>query len=234
MVRQHDDGVPPAICAGLVIVMASFAQAATAQEPVSLRAEDGWTIRADEYGSGDRGVVLVHGGQFTKGDWAKQARALVNAGFRVLAIDLRGFGRSKEGAPSLKRDATYLDVLAAVRYLRSRGTRTVSVIGGSMGGDAAADALGAANAGEIDRVVLLAHGAYGPPEKLVGRKLFVVTREDANAAGLRLPRIQAQYDKAPEPKELVILDGSAHAQFVFDSNQGERLMREILRFLSAP
>ena len=71
------------------------------------------------------------------------------------------------------------------------------------------------NPGEIDRVVLLAHGAYGPPEKLVGRKLFVVTREDANAAGLRLPRIQAQYDKAPEPKELIILEGSAHAQFVF-------------------
>jgi pimeloyl-ACP methyl ester carboxylesterase len=234
MVREHDDDVNHRFCACSVIVIASFALPSTAQEPVSLRAEDGWTIHADAYGTGDRGVVLVHGGRFTKGDWAKQARALVDAGFRVLAIDLRGFGRSKEGPPSLKRDATYLDVLAAVRYLRSRGTRTVSVIGGSMGGDAAADALGATPAGDIDRVVLLAHGAYGAPEKLVGRKLFVVTRDDANAAGPRLPRIQAQYDKAPEPKELIILDGSAHAQFMFESNQGERLMREILRFLSAP
>jgi pimeloyl-ACP methyl ester carboxylesterase len=218
----------------LMIVMAAYGQAATAQEPISLRAEDGWTIAADAYGTGNRGVVLVHGGQFTKRDWAKQAHALVDAGFRVLAIDLRGFGRSKNGPPSLNREATSLDVLAAVRYLRSRGAQAVSVIGASMGGDAAADALGAAPAGEIDRVVLLAHGAYGPPEKLVGRKLFVVTREDANAAGLRLPRIQAQYDKAPEPKELIVLDGSAHAQFVFAGNQGERLMREILRFLSAP
>jgi pimeloyl-ACP methyl ester carboxylesterase len=217
-----------------MIASVAFAHVAGAQEPVSLRAEDGWTIRADAYGMGDRGVVLVHGGRFTKSDWAKQARALVDAGFRVLAIDLRGFGRSKEGAPSLKREATFLDVLAAVRYLRSRGARTVSVIGGSMGGDAAANALGAATAGEIDRVVLLAHGAYGAPEKLVGRKLFVVTRDDANAAGPRLPRIQAQFNKAPEPKELIILDGSAHAQFMFESNQGERLMREILRFLSAP
>jgi pimeloyl-ACP methyl ester carboxylesterase len=199
-----------------------------------LRAEDGWTIHADAYGTGDRGVVLVHGGQFTKRDWAKQAHTLVEAGFRVLAIDLRGFGRSKDGPPSLKRDATFLDVLAAVRYLRSRGAKTVSVVGASMGGDAAADALSAASGAEIDRVVLLAHGAYGAPEKLVGRKLFVVTREDANAAGLRLPRIQAQYDKTPEPKELIILDGSAHAQFVFEGPQGERLMREILRFLSAP
>ena len=218
-----------------VIFMATLTHAAAAQEALSLRAEDGWTIAVDEYGSGDRGVVLVHGGRFTKGDWVKQARALVAAGFRVLAIDLRGFGRSKDGPPSLKREATYFDVLAAVRHLRSRGARTVSVIGASMGGDAAADALGAAaHGGEIDRVVLLAHGAYGPPEKLIGRKLFIVTREDANAAGLRLPRIQAQFDKAPEPKELIVLDGSAHAQFIFQTDQGERLMREILRFLSLP
>jgi hypothetical protein len=33
---------------------------------------------------------------------------------------------------------------------------------------------------------------------------------------------------------LVILDGSAHAQFIFATDQGERLMREILRFLSGP
>ena len=74
----------------------------------------------------------------------------------------------------------------------------------------------------------------GTPGTLKGRKLFIVTRDDANAAGPRLPGIRAQYEKAPEPKELVILDGSAHAQFVFESDQGERLMREILRFLSAP
>lgn len=33
-------------------------------------------------------------------------------------------------------------------------------------------------------------------------------------------------------QELVVLDGSAHAQFIFETSQGERLMREILRFLS--
>jgi len=39
---------------------------------------------------------------------------------------------------------------------------------------------------------------------------------------------------ATGPKELIILDGSAHAQFLFDTDQGEHLMREILRFLSEP
>jgi len=48
------------------------------------------------------------------------------------------------------------------------------------------------------------------------------------------PTIRAEYDKAPDPKELMILEGSAHAQFIFQTDQGERLMREILRFLSDP
>jgi len=37
---------------------------------------------------------------------------------------------------------------------------------------------------------------------------------------------------APEPKELMILQGSAHAQFLFQTDQGERLMKRILEFLS--
>jgi alpha-beta hydrolase superfamily lysophospholipase len=206
-----------------------------AQEPVSFQTPDGWTIHADLYGTGDRGVVLAHGGRFTKGSWAKQARELVKAGFRVLAIDLRGYGLSQEGPASARADfASPLDVLAAVRYLRKNGAQTVSVVGGSMGGTAAADASAQAEPGEIDRVVLLGAYASVAPETLRVRKLFIVSREDLGSGDIpRLPRIRAQYEKAPEPKELVILDGSAHAQFIFGTDQGERLMREILRFLTA-
>jgi hypothetical protein len=85
----------------------------------------------------------------------------------------------------------------------------------------------------IDRVVFLVHGGYAPPERMQGPKLFIVTRDDANDAGLRLPRIRKQYDATPGPKELVILEGSAHAQFVFQTDQGPRVMREILRLLTA-
>jgi len=62
---------------------------AGAQDHVSFPTLDGWSIRADLYGTGDRGVVLAHGGRFEKGSWEKQARALVKPGFRALAIDLR-------------------------------------------------------------------------------------------------------------------------------------------------
>jgi pimeloyl-ACP methyl ester carboxylesterase len=207
-----------------------------AEEHVTFRTRDGWVIHADGYGKGDRGVVLVHGGRFEKRSWEKQARALVRAGFRPLAIDLRGFGQSNQGPQSARSDfGSPLDVLAAVRYLHKKGARTVSIIGASMGADAAEGALSEAHPGEIDRVVLLAPGAYVPPEKLKGRKLFIVSRDDPGPDGQpRLIRIRAQYEKAPNPKELVILEGAAHAQFIFQTDQGERLMGEILRFLTAP
>ena len=55
-----------------------------------------------------------------------------------------------------------LDVLAAVRYLRKNGATTASVVGGSMGGSAAADASIASERGGIDRLVLLGAAPDGP------------------------------------------------------------------------
>jgi dienelactone hydrolase len=219
--------------AQLAVLLAGLA---AAQERVSFPTQDGWIIHGDIYGTGDRSVVLVHGGRFEKSSWEPQARVLVKAGFRALAIDLRGYGLSKEGPESARSDyGSPLDVVAAVRYLHSHGATTVAVVGASMGGDAAEGALAECEPGEIDRVVLLAHGAYGPPEKLTGRKLFIVSRDDLNSENIpRLIRIRAQYEKAPEPKRLLVLDGSAHAQFIFQTDQGGRLMREILQFLSDP
>jgi hypothetical protein len=103
-----------------------------------------------------------------------------------------------------------------------------------MGGDAAADAAIAARPEEIDRIVFLGSDGGDTPERLPGRKLFIVSRNDASAEGLRLPRISEHYGRAPEPKQLVILEGSAHAQFIFDTDQGPRLMQELLHFLSEP
>lgn len=209
------------------------ASAATTQEHVKITAPDGAVIYADLYGKGDRGVVLAHGGQFTKESWSKQAQVLTGAGFRVLAFDFRGFGESPRPANSKDPyDGVQYDVLAAVRYLHDHGARTVSVIGGSFGGWAAAQASIEGKPGEIDRLVLLAASPVDEPQKIKGRKLFIVARDDANADGRRLPGIQQEYDKTSEPKELVILEGSAHAQFLFETAQGERVMREILRFLT--
>jgi len=218
----------------VVILALLLAAPGHAQKAVSFPTSDGGEVSADSYGAGERGVVLAHGGRFNKGSWEKQAQALIAAGFRVLAIDFRGYGQSRGPGDSAPMSAPlHLDVLAAVRYLRKTGAKTVSVVGGSMGGGAAGDASILSEPGEINRLVFLGASPNGPAEKLKAPSLFIVARDDANADGLRLPGIRAQYEKAPEPKELIILDGSAHAQFLFQTDQGERVMREILRFLSA-
>jgi len=211
-----------------------FSDVVAAQKTVSFPTEDGGVVFADVYGTGDRGIVLAHGGPFNKESWAKQAQTLAAAGFQVLAFDFRGYGKSRGPGQSDPMSAPlHLDVLAAVRYLRKTGAKTVSVVGGSMGGGAAGDASIASQPGEIDRLVLLGAAPNGSAEKLKSSSLFIVARGDSSGDGPRLPRIQEQYEKAPGPKELIILDGSAHAQFLFQTDQGERVMREILRFLSA-
>jgi len=205
-----------------------------AQMHVSFPTSDGGLIHADQYGRGDRGVVLAHGGRFNKESWLQQALLLATAGFRVLAIDFRGEGQSRGGTQGRPTDeGRQFDVLGAVHYLRETGAKSVSVVGASMGGDYAAEAA-EAEPTAIDRLALLASGAYTPLIRMKGRKLFILARDDSNADGPRLPRIREQYEKASEPKEMVILGGSAHAQFIFQTDQGERLMSEILRFLSKP
>jgi pimeloyl-ACP methyl ester carboxylesterase len=220
----------------LILALATLLslQIATAPKTISIPTEDGGVVFADLYGHSDRAVVLAHGGQFDKESWVKQAQILSAAGFQVLALDFRGYGKSRGPGDSVPMNAPlHLDVLAAVRYLRENGAKSVSVVGGSMGGGAAADASIASHPGKIDRLVLIGASPNGPAEQLKSPILFIVARDDANDDGPRLPRIREQYEKAPQPKELIILDGSAHAQFLFQTNQAERVMREILRFLSA-
>jgi alkylation response protein AidB-like acyl-CoA dehydrogenase len=102
-----------------------------------------------------------------------------------------------------------------------------------MGGYALAEADSISKPGEFDRIVLLATNA-GDSAALKGRKLFIVARDDVGSSGLRIGQISDSYAKAPQPKELVVLEGSAHAQSLFDTDQGHRLMSEILQFLTEP
>lgn len=227
-----------AIAFAIMLASAMLLSSSTlrAQARVALATADSGLIYADLYGEGKRGVVLAHGGRFNKESWAQQARALAAVGFRVLALDFRGYGESRGPRQDDRLSAPlHLDVLAAVRYLRKAGATTVSVIGGSMGGGAAANASIAAETGEIDQLVLLSAMAIDHPEQMKGRKLFITAASDTTASGKpRLIKIREQFEKAPEPKELVILEGYAHAQALFQTEQGKRLMQEILRFLTKP
>jgi pimeloyl-ACP methyl ester carboxylesterase len=218
-----------------VLLVLALATQTAAQHRITFPGEDGGRVCADDYGRGARAVVLAHGGRFRKESWRDQAQALVSKGFRVVAIDFRGSGCSTgPGEADFDHAPFEKDVLAAVHYLKAHGAKSVSVVGGSFGGAAAGDASIRSGPGEIDRIVFIGAAPNLPADELKSRALFIVARDDANAAGPRLPGILAQYEKVPGPKELMILDGSAHAQFLFQTDQSARTLREILRFLSMP
>jgi pimeloyl-ACP methyl ester carboxylesterase len=203
---------------------------------VSVPAGRNRTVQGSEYGEGNHAVVLAPGARFDRWSWHRQASALADAGFRVLAIDFLPSSRAENRAPVTSAETqSYLDVLASVRYLRKAGAQTVSVVGAGFGGGAAAQAAIEAAPGEIDRLVLLTPASIADPGRLKGAKLFVTTRDEARAEGsTSLVEIREQYEKAPEPKQLLVLKGSAHGQFAFTTDQGDRLMKEMLRFLSEP
>lgn len=229
----------------LVLILGPVGHLAGAEEPelVSFPTRDGGVVYADLFGgdpeTGPHAVVLAHGGRFNKESWSEQIPALVDAGLQVLALDFRGRGKSRGGPDAPPgEDGAPFDVLAAMEYLASTGAERISLVGASFGGWAVGVAAAQAPpeiTAKIDRIVLLAHSSIGHPEQLPGCKLFVTTRGDFSGDGtLRLPRIREQYEGAPEPKRLLVLEGDAHAEFIFDTEQGPRLLREIVAFLTEP
>jgi len=217
------------------ISAALLAWPAFAQQTITIPLPDGRSsIQADLYGFGSRGLVLAHGGRFGKESWAPQARIFAAKGFTVLAVQFRGDKKRPDGSTNAEGayEDNAADVLAAIRYLHSRGLKSVSAIGGSLGGDAVGDADAQLAPGQLDRVVFLGSEGGSHPEKLTGRKLFLVARNDSSGDGPRLPGIEAHYAKAPEPKRLIIVDGSAHAQYLFTTDEGPRVLNEIVEFIT--
>lgn len=219
-----------AVVLGAVLGGAAPHPAATqALEPaeVTFPTLDGGTVVAHRYGQGGRSVVLAHGAVFDKESWAPLARALAEAGLDVLAIDLRGYGRS---TPGTEQRALHLDVLGAVKYLRALGSTEVAVVGASMGGFAAGLAATLPQVAVIDRLVLLAASPIPNPEAISGGSvLFVVSQGDGVAR-----RVREQFAAAAEPKQLEVLPGDAHAQHIFRTGQADRLTKLLVEFLAAP
>jgi mannose-6-phosphate isomerase-like protein (cupin superfamily) len=60
------------------------------------------SLAFDDAGAGPV-VVLIHGHPFDRSMWSPQHRPLVDAGFRVVAPDLRGYGAFRAGALAVER-----------------------------------------------------------------------------------------------------------------------------------
>lgn len=102
-------------------------------------------------GTGGVPLLLVHGWPETKRIWWRVAGPLAEAGFEVVAPDLRGFGDSEVGPDGLHD--TVASSLDLAELLDTLGLDRVVLVGGDFGGVIAQD-LAARFPDRIDRLVL--------------------------------------------------------------------------------
>ena len=116
-----------------------------------LATRDGAHLHVKDMGSGPP-VVLIHGWPLTGDMWEYQVLALLEAGYRVITYDRRGFGHSSHPATGYDYD-TFADDLADL--MNDRDLRDVSLVGFSMGAGEVARYLARHGAGRVARVVLV-------------------------------------------------------------------------------
>lgn len=121
-----------------------------------VKTRDGTEIYVKDWGSG-RPVILIHGWPLSADSWDAQALALADAGYRAIAYDRRGFGRSSQPWSGYDYD-TFSDDLTDV-MAATGATSDTTLVGFSMGGGEVArymsrhDGKGVIAAGLIASVV---------------------------------------------------------------------------------
>jgi pimeloyl-ACP methyl ester carboxylesterase len=95
-----------------------------------VQARDGTNLYVHDWGSGPA-VVLIHGWPLSADSWEKQHMALAEAGFRVVAYDRRGFGRSDKPWTGYDYDTLADDTADVIDGL---GLSDVTLVAFSMGG----------------------------------------------------------------------------------------------------
>lgn len=128
---------------------------------------NGINLEYDDTGAGTA-VVLIHGFPLCRGMWKPQTNRLIEAGYRVIAPDLRGFGGSDapEGPYSMELFAA--DVVALLDHL---GIEKAVICGMSMGG------------------YVLFNLCERYPERLLGA-CFITTRATADDEAVKARRLE--------------------------------------------
>jgi pimeloyl-ACP methyl ester carboxylesterase len=106
----------------------------------------------EDHGTG-KPVVLIHGWPLSGRSWEKQVPALLNAGYRVITYDRRGFGDSSKPVSGYDYDTLTEDLHKLVVKL---GLRDAALVGFSMGGGEVARYMGAHGSERVRKVAFLA------------------------------------------------------------------------------
>jgi pimeloyl-ACP methyl ester carboxylesterase len=112
----------------------------------------GIEIYYEDHGAGQP-VVLIHGYPLSGRAWDKQVPALLDAGYRVITYDRRGFGQSSQPVTGYDYDTFAADLHALLEHL---DLRDAVLAGHSMGTGEVTRYLGRYGPGRVAKGVLVA------------------------------------------------------------------------------
>jgi non-heme chloroperoxidase len=105
----------------------------------------------EDHGSG-KPVVLIHGYPLSGASWEKQVPVLLEAGYRVITYDRRGFGKSSQPTTGYNYDTFAEDLHKLVTHLK---LRDFALVGFSMGGGEVARYLGKYGSKGVSKAVII-------------------------------------------------------------------------------
>src|SRR3954464_3443739 len=117
----------------------------------TIKTKDGTEIYYKDWGQGPV-VTFSHGWPLSSDAWNGQMLFLAQHGFRVVAHDRRGHGRSSQASKGNNMDG-YADDLAAV--IEALNLKDVTAVGHSTGGGEVARYIGRHGTKRVDRAVLI-------------------------------------------------------------------------------
>jgi non-heme chloroperoxidase len=105
----------------------------------------------EDHGSG-KPVVLIHGYPLSSASWEKQIPVLLEAGYRVIAFDRRGFGKSDQPTSGYNYDTFAEDLHKVIHHLK---LRDFALVGFSMGGGEVARYIGKYGSKGVSKAVII-------------------------------------------------------------------------------
>jgi non-heme chloroperoxidase len=108
-------------------------------------------IYYEDHGAGQP-VVMIHGYPLSGRGWDKQAPVLLDAGYRVITYDRRGFGKSSQPASGYDYDTFAADLNTLLEYL---DLRDAVLVGHSMGTGEVTRYLGRYGSARVAKGVLV-------------------------------------------------------------------------------
>ena len=134
----------------------------------TITVQDGTDIFYKDWGTGTP-IVFHHGWPLSADDWDNQMLFFLHQGYRVIAHDRRGHGRSTQTATGNEMDTYAADMIALAAALDLKGAIHV---GHSTGGGEVARYVARAEPGRVAKAVLI--GAVPP----------VMVKKESNPGGL--------------------------------------------------